>query len=109
MNNVLRRSMAIALALSLTGCAIVSPQLKPDVPVAGTWNEAAPANAAVVSPTWWEGFGSVELRSLVAEALAGSPDLAIATERVRQAEAQVGVAGASLSIERCVSTPSQRL
>ena len=96
MKNVLRQSMAIALALCLTGCAIVSPQLKPDVPVAGTWNEAAPANAAVVSPTWWESFGSVELRSLVAEALAGSPDLAIATERVRQAEAQVRVAGASL-------------
>ena len=96
MNNVLRRSMAIALTLSLTGCAIVSPQLKPDVPVAGTWNEAASANAAVVSPTWWQSFGSVELRSLVDEALSGSPDLAIATERVRQAEAQVRVAGASL-------------
>jgi multidrug efflux system outer membrane protein len=96
MRNVLRRSMAIALALSLSGCAIVSPQLKPDVPVAGTWNEATPANAAVVSPTWWERFSSTELQSLVAQALAGSPDLAIATERVRQAEAQVRVAGASL-------------
>jgi multidrug efflux system outer membrane protein len=96
MKNVFRSSMAIALALSLTGCAIVSPQLKPAVPVAGTWNEAAPVNAAVVSATWWESFGSGELRSLVGEALAGSPDLAIATERVRQAEAQVRVAGASL-------------
>ena len=96
MNNVLRRSMAIALALSLTGCAITSPRLKPDVPVAGTWNEAGPAGAALVSPTWWESFGSAELQSLVAEALAGSPDLSIATERVRQAEAQVQVVGASL-------------
>ena len=96
MNTMLRRSMAVVLALSLSGCAIVSPMLKPEVPVAGTWNEAAPANAAAVSPTWWESFGSAELQSLVAEALGGSPDLAIATERVRQAEAQVGVAGASL-------------
>jgi NodT family efflux transporter outer membrane factor (OMF) lipoprotein len=96
MKNVFQRSMAVVVALSLTGCAIVSPQLKPDVPVAGTWNEAAPANAALVSPTWWQSFDSTELRSLVDEALAGSPDLAIATERVNQAEAQVRVAGASL-------------
>ena len=96
MNNVLRRSMAIALALSLTGCAIVSPRLKPDVPVAGTWNEAAPPNAALVSPTCWQSFASGELSSLVTQALSGNPDLAIATERVRQAEAQVRVAGASL-------------
>jgi outer membrane protein, multidrug efflux system len=96
MTNALRRSMGLTLALCLTGCAITSPKLKPTVPVAGTWNEAPPANATAVSPTWWESFGSAELRSLVDEALAGSPDLAIATERVRQAEAQVRVAGASL-------------
>jgi NodT family efflux transporter outer membrane factor (OMF) lipoprotein len=41
-------------------------------------------------------FNSAELQQLVDEALAGSPDLAIATERVRQAEAQVQIAGASL-------------
>jgi NodT family efflux transporter outer membrane factor (OMF) lipoprotein len=88
--------MAASLALGLTGCALTSPRLKPDVPLAGAWNEAPPASAAAVSPTWWETFGSTELRALVADALAGSPDLAIATERVRQAEAQVRVVGASL-------------
>jgi NodT family efflux transporter outer membrane factor (OMF) lipoprotein len=96
MNNTIRQSLAVVLALSVTGCAITSPTLKPSVPVAGRWNEAAPPSASVVSPTWWESFDSAELRSLVDEALAGSPDLAIAAERVRQAEAQVRVAGASL-------------
>jgi NodT family efflux transporter outer membrane factor (OMF) lipoprotein len=96
MNTLFRRVTAVALVGSLSGCAIVSPQLKPDVPVAGAWNEAASADAAAVSPTWWTSFGSPELQSLVTEALAGSPDLAIATERVHQAEAQVRVAGASL-------------
>ena len=96
MSKLIRRATAVVLMCSLSGCAIVSPQLKPDVPVAGAWNEAAPAEAAAVSPTWWTSFGSPELQSLVAEALAGSSDLAIATERVRQAEAQVRVAGASL-------------
>ena len=96
MKNWLRRSIAIALVLCLSGCAITSPQLKPYVPVAGTWNEAGTANAPAVSATWWESFGSAELQSLIAQALAGSPDLAIATERVNQAEAQVKVAGSSL-------------
>jgi outer membrane protein, multidrug efflux system len=96
MNKWVHRSIAVLLVGSLSGCAIVSPQLTPDVPVAGTWNEATPADAAAVSPTWWTTFGSSELESLVAEALAGSPDLAIATARVQQAEAQVRVVGASL-------------
>jgi NodT family efflux transporter outer membrane factor (OMF) lipoprotein len=96
MKTVLRRSTALTLVLCLSGCAMTSPQLAPHVPVAGTWNEAAPASAAIVSPTWWESFDSDELSALVAEALAGSPDLAIATERVHQAEAQVRIAGASL-------------
>jgi outer membrane protein, multidrug efflux system len=96
MNIWVRRSMALLVACSLSGCAIVSPQLAPQVEVAGAWNEAAGTDAAAVSPTWWTTFGSPELQSLVAEALAGSPDLAIATERVQQAEAQVRVAGASL-------------
>jgi NodT family efflux transporter outer membrane factor (OMF) lipoprotein len=45
---------------------------------------------------WWRAFDSEELAALVAQALAGNPDLAIATERVRQAEAQLRIAGASL-------------
>ncbi len=96
MNIWVRRSLALVVACSLSGCAMVSPQLKPDVSVAGAWNEPAPADAAAVSPTWWTTFGSPELESLVSEALAGSPDLAIATERVQQAEAQVRVADSSL-------------
>ena len=96
MNTLFTRSIALVLGCSLSGCAMVAPELKPDVPVAASWNEAAPSNGAAVSPTWWTSFGSAELASLIDEALAGSPDLAIASERVQQAEAQVRVAGASL-------------
>src|SRR5215470_2365862 len=96
MKTWMRQSMAVVLIGSLAGCAITSPQLKPQLDVPGTWNETAPGEAAAVSPTWWTTFGSAELESLVAEALVGSPDLAIATARVQQAEAQVRVVGASL-------------
>ena len=39
------RVVALTLAVSLSGCAIVSPRLEPEVPVAGSWNESAPADA----------------------------------------------------------------
>ena len=90
------KAICLTVALALAGCSTTSPMLKPSVTAAGAWNEAAPANGAAVSADWWSTFGSAELKQLVSEALAGSPDLAIATERVRQAEAQVRVAGASL-------------
>ncbi|MDB5901508.1 MAG: putative outer membrane protein [Betaproteobacteria bacterium] len=89
-----RKTLCIAVALALTGCSMTSPMLKPDVAAPIAWNE--PATGTAVSADWWSTFGSAELQQLVQQALAGSPDLAIATERVRQAEAQVRVAGASL-------------
>jgi outer membrane protein, multidrug efflux system len=89
-------TITLAVVLALAGCGTTSPMLKPQVATPAAWNETVPQNGAGVSATWWNAFGSDELQALVAEALAGSPDLAIAMERVRQAEAQVRVAGASL-------------
>src|SRR5688500_20095519 len=88
------KTIVIAVALALTGCSTTSPMLKPNVAAPAAWNE--PASGTAVSADWWNAFGSAELRQLVDQARKGSPDLAIATERVRQAEAQVRVAGASL-------------
>jgi NodT family efflux transporter outer membrane factor (OMF) lipoprotein len=96
MNAKLNSAICLALAVSLAGCATTSPMLQPGVQMAGRYDESAPAGSIEVSPDWWRRFGSQELEHLVREALAGSPDLAIAMERVRQAEAQVSVAGASL-------------
>ena len=96
MNAKLRAAVSLALIVSIAGCATTSPMLQPAVTVAPSYNEAAPQGSSAVTPDWWRQFGSQELESLVKEALAGSPDLAIAMERVRRAEAQVGIAGASL-------------
>lgn len=90
------KTICVAVAIALAGCSTTSPMLKPGVSAPAAWNEATPSSATGVSPTWWGSFGSQELQGLVEQALAGSPDLAIAMERVRQAEAQVRVAGASL-------------
>jgi len=60
------------------------------------WAEPPLAGTSALEPDWWLAFGSAELSALIAAALAASPDIAIAAERIRQAEAQATVAGASL-------------
>jgi NodT family efflux transporter outer membrane factor (OMF) lipoprotein len=60
------------------------------------WNEPAPADVQPLVTDWWRAFNADELSGLVAQSLAGNPDLAIAAERIRQAEATLQIAGASL-------------
>lgn len=86
---------ALVLAL-LGGCATTSAPPGPAVTVPQAWREAPAPAPAEIPLDWWRAFGSAELAELVAAAFVGSPDLAAATERVSQAEAQVRVAGASL-------------
>jgi NodT family efflux transporter outer membrane factor (OMF) lipoprotein len=84
------------LILAVAGCATTSPVPAPQVTPPASYSEAAAPAAPELTGDWWKTFNSAELHTLVEQALAGSPDLAIAAERVRQAEAQVQVAGASL-------------
>jgi NodT family efflux transporter outer membrane factor (OMF) lipoprotein len=88
----------VVLVAALTLCACASTR-SPQAPAAGTpaaWAEPAPPGAAALAPDWWRSFGSDDLSLLVAAALATSPDIAIAVERIFQAEAQSRIAGASL-------------
>src|SRR5690349_19893728 len=94
MNTV--KAVSTDVALALTGCSMTSPMLNADLAAPAAWNEGKGTSGAAVSPEWWAAFGSSELQGLVDRALKGRPDLAIAGERVRQAEAQVRIAGASL-------------
>jgi hypothetical protein len=45
---------------------------------------------------WWADFGDAQLDALIAEGLTGSPDLALVTARVRNAEALAQQSGAAL-------------
>jgi NodT family efflux transporter outer membrane factor (OMF) lipoprotein len=88
--------LCLAAVTGLAGCATTSPLPGSGIEPPAAWSEAPGPGTTPVSATWWHAFGSAELQRLVDEALRASPDLAIAAERVRQAEAQVRVAGASL-------------
>ncbi|MFH1872753.1 MAG: efflux transporter outer membrane subunit [Pseudomonadota bacterium] len=91
-----RSLLFLSIATLLGGCAVTgnTPAPAPAMPLAYT--ETSLAEAAMPAADWWNAFGSAELTALIAAAEAANPDLAIAAERVLQAEAQVRTADASL-------------
>ncbi|MBE0612066.1 MAG: efflux transporter outer membrane subunit [Burkholderiales bacterium] len=100
MNAGMRRPYAILFAalatLALGACATAGGPVAraPDMP--GAWAEAGAPEAAAPARDWWRGFGSAELSGLIDAAMRANPDMAIAAEHVRQAEAQARIAGATL-------------
>ena len=91
-----RRLIASAVALALGACAVTQSPRAPAPGMPAAWVEPELSGATALVPDWWRSFGSAELSALIAAALGSSPDIAIASERIRQAEAQARIAGASL-------------
>jgi multidrug efflux system outer membrane protein len=81
----------------LEGCDIGHDYKRPGLDLPEAYR-ATPASAAAAWPSedWWRGFQSAELNSLIEQARAQSFDIAAAIARVRQADAQVRIAGAPL-------------
>jgi NodT family efflux transporter outer membrane factor (OMF) lipoprotein len=103
-----RRSRAAVLSFLLAsvssvlaGCAStrgIAPEgrpLDPDTLSIQRSVDARLSAAAFPRQDWWTAFGDPQLDRLVAEALAGTPTLALADARVREAIAQAGLADAA--------------
>jgi len=91
---------ALGATLLLAGCAQL-PDLgaapQPKTP------EAFPSTASMKAPAadwpaerWWGVYGDPQLNALIDEALAGSPDLAVAAARLQRADAVAQLAGSAL-------------
>lgn len=102
-------------SLWMAGCATPSnpdavAMSVPDLP--DQWRADAPVamgtEAESVTTDWWRHFGSDELNRLVEQAEASSLDIAAATARVRQAQAQARIVGASLLPEVALSAEASR-
>ena len=95
-------AVALASVLVLAGCAS-SRGLAPEGQLldADSLQTQRSLSDAIVSPAafpkqnWWTSLGDAQLDSLIAEALQGTPSLAAADARVRQAVAQAGLADAA--------------
>jgi NodT family efflux transporter outer membrane factor (OMF) lipoprotein len=83
--------------LALAGCGPGRDQVAADLDIPAAYR-ATPASAAEAWPAedWWTGFGSPELNALIEQARARNFDIQAAIARVRQADAQVRIAGAAL-------------
>ncbi len=91
--------MAAALVMSSSACNMTPSYERPkqDIPTSyrNPLPEPSPEMPKPLSQ-WWTIFGSEELNTLVAEALANNHDLKAATARIRQAETQAGSAASAL-------------
>ena len=93
---MMRRLAILGGAMLLGACAITGNAPAPAPAMPQAYAESAAPDTAALAADWWGAFGSTELSSLITAAIASNPDLAIAAERVRQAEAQARIAGATL-------------
>jgi NodT family efflux transporter outer membrane factor (OMF) lipoprotein len=89
--------LALTLALSACGLPDLGARPKTRGPAAlATAQSFAAADPAAAWPQqeWWKSYGDPQLDALVAEALSGSPDVAAAQARVRQARGAAEITGA---------------
>jgi NodT family efflux transporter outer membrane factor (OMF) lipoprotein len=97
---MVRARFWILLPPLLAGCALAPDFELPDIGLPAWWGNAParteePETLARSSP-WWKSFGLAELDRLAETALANNHDLKAALARIRQAEAQLAIAGAPL-------------
>ena len=95
----LARSFAVlGLVASSAGCILTKDLPDPALDVPEGYKAARLSTATDAPPTldWWRGFRSRELTGLMEEAQTVNMDIAAATARFRQADAQARIAGAAL-------------
>jgi outer membrane protein, multidrug efflux system len=89
-----RPLLVLAIASSLSSCAVGPDYAPPHVAMPPAWQEALPPTSADPSTLerWWTGFHDPLLERLVARAIEGNLDLKIAAARVQEARALRGIA-----------------
>ncbi len=94
--NVLRAALLLAAA-SAGGCAAVGPDYEaPAVQAAADWSTSAPSSEKPVElDAWWHAFEDAQLDSLIERARAANVDLELASARIAEARAALGVARAA--------------
>jgi len=89
---------ALCMALASSGCLLTKDLPDPALDIPTGYKAAGTKNALDAPPKldWWRGFRSAELTTLMEEAQTVNLDIAAATARFKQADAQARVTGAAL-------------
>ena len=90
------RWIAFALLLPLTACNLAPDYEQPQVEQPKDWDGTTAGPAQWPARDWWQGFHSSPLNALIETAQANNTDIAAATARIQQAEAQARISSASL-------------
>jgi NodT family efflux transporter outer membrane factor (OMF) lipoprotein len=102
MRSASNRSLALAVLVALSGCALAPPPKPADYGKESLPNVQLPAQwtagevAGPVTAGWLAGFGDTRLQALVAEAIAHNPDLQVAAARVAVASEYAQLADSTL-------------
>ncbi|WP_353173118.1 efflux transporter outer membrane subunit [Paracandidimonas soli] len=91
-----RLLLSTALALALSGCAMMEPGPAPVEQLDAARLGLAQQDAQWPRMRWWQRYGDVQLDTLMDEALANHPSMSAAQARLAQANAAVGSARAPL-------------
>jgi NodT family efflux transporter outer membrane factor (OMF) lipoprotein len=96
-NSLARLLAALCLVASSAGCILTQDLPDPALDIPQGYKAARLTNPDAPSTLdWWRGFRSSELTQLMQEAQTVNLDIAAATARFRQADAQARIAGAAL-------------
>ncbi|MBA2401965.1 MAG: TolC family protein, partial [Bradyrhizobium sp.] len=93
-----RLTAALGLVAASSGCILTKDLPDPALDIPEGYKAARLAKPQDAPPTldWWRGFRSRELTTLMEEAQTVNLDIAAATARFQQADAQARVTGAAL-------------
>lgn len=93
-----RACLALAITVTSAGCILTKDLPDPARDVPAGYKAARLSNPDGATPTldWWRGFRSRELTQLMEEAQTVNLDIAAATSRILQADAQARITGAAL-------------
>ena len=88
----------LCIVISSAGCILTKDLPDPALDIPDGYKAARLTKAADALPTldWWRGFRSTELTTLMQEAQTVNLDIAAATARFLQADAQARITGAAL-------------
>ncbi|MDW4548899.1 efflux transporter outer membrane subunit [Defluviimonas sp. D31] len=101
-------SVAVAYLL-LAGCSVETPYQAPKFFFASNYSgQADSAPVLLDNVAWWEGLKDPVLNSLVQRALSDNLSLAIATERVREAQADLAAVPTQVTANSSVSVGREK-
>lgn len=103
----MNRAVIPLLLMALSGCRAVGPDYaRPQSALPESWGEQAGGGALPVA--WWSIFNDVPLSQLVQRVAAGNLDLQLATARLQQSRALLGVTEAALMPDLSLDGAYQR-